>query len=447
MSTPPSHSPIRVVVSTFGAVVRPIQEFFRLQAASGIVLLTAALIALAWANSSASASYVALFEMPVAVSIGAASATFTVHQAINDALMAIFFFLVGMEIKRELVAGELRTFRRAILPAIAAIGGMVVPSGIFLLFNWNGPGQHGWGIPMATDIAFAIGCLTLLGKRVPHALLVFLTALAIFDDIGGIMVIALFYGHGLHPSYLLGAAGVTVALWAMNKAYVRNGVAYALGGVALWYMLHHAGIHATIAGVVLGLMIPARPSRRAREVLADLGAHTGRLLQTPADEEIDNASILQIEEKLEDLEAPLNRFVHALHPWVAFLIMPLFALANSGVSVTGMTASDAAGPVTLGTAVGLALGKPIGILGATALAVRLGVAQRPANAGWMRILGVSTVAGIGFTVALFIGALAYPGHPELLNEAKLGILLGSAVAGIAGMAILRATGPMRGTSA
>jgi NhaA family Na+:H+ antiporter len=353
--------------------------------------------------------------------------------------MAIFFFVVGMEIKRELVAGELNSVAKASLPAIAALGGMVLPAGIFLAFNWGGPGQRGWGIPMATDIAFCIGILT-LKSRVPRALIVFVTALAIFDDIGGILVIAFFYGHGLSVPWLIGAVALTIVLFAMNRAYVINGLAYAAVGAGIWSTLHHGGIHATIAGVVLGLMIPARPQRSSREVLHELADHVSGLDQKPPDEELDGAEILAIEEKLEDLQAPLQRFVHLLHPFVAFLIMPIFALANSGVSLRGAGISTLAAPVALGTAVGLFVGKQLGIFGLTMLAVKLRLAPMPGSASRMQLFGVSVIAGIGFTVALFIAALAYHDAGELLDQAKIGILLGSVVAGIVGFALLRFTG-------
>ena len=440
---PPSPAPrnrgARLVVSTFGVVTRPLQAFLRLEAASGIVLLAAAVVALVWANSPASETYRTLFERPVTLAWGDVSARFDLRSLINDGLMALFFFLVGMEIKRELVVGELSSVKKAMLPAIAALGGMLVPSAIFLLFTWGTPAQRGWGVPMATDIAFSIGCLALLGKRIPHALVVFLTALAVFDDIGGILVIAAFYGHGLHAGWLLTAAALTVVLAAMNRAYVRNGVAYLLVGAGLWYSLHHGGIHATIAGVILGLCIPARPARPGRQVLEELHTYTRDLVATPGDEDLDAASILQIEEKLEDLESPLQRFVHLLHPWVAFAIMPLFALANAGVSLAQMELSDLGQGVTLGIMLGLLLGKPIGIFVASFLAVKLGAASLPVRVAWPHVLGVGVIAGIGFTVALFIGALAFADHPALLDRAKVGILLGSLLSGVVGFALLRLT--------
>jgi NhaA family Na+:H+ antiporter len=432
---------VAAVVSTFGAMAGPIQSFFRLQAASGILLFAAALGALVWANSEAHASYAALFSAPIRLSAGGATLAFEVQALINEGLMSVFFFVVGMEIKRELVAGELSSLRKALLPAIAAVGGMVIPSALFLSFNATGPGRPGWGIPMATDIAFAIGCLTLLGKRVPQALSVFLMGLAIFDDIGGILVIAIFYGHGISAAWLLAAAGVTAILFVFNRANVRSGFAYAVLGGCLWYALHRGGIHATISGVVLGLMIPARSRHPARDVLRDLEIYTRNLLASPVDEVVEAGCIHNIEEKLEDLEAPLQRFIHTLHPWMGFAIMPLFALANSGIDLRDIAVADLASPVALGTAVGLALGKPIGIVGASALAIKLGLADRPGGASWFALLGVAVLAGIGFTVALFIATLAFPGSPALLTHAKIGIMLGSLFAGLLGTALLRAAKP------
>ena len=425
----------------FKGVVQPIQEFFRLEAASGILLLLSAAIALVWANSPARGLYATIFDAPLMLGVGGNQAHFTVRQLINDGLMAIFFFVVGMEIKRELVVGELRSLSRALLPLIAALGGMVVPAGIYFALNRDGPGVVGWAIPMATDIAFCIGCLSLLKSRVPHALVVFITALAIFDDMGGILVIALFYGSGLHVSWLLGALALTVGLFVLNRLHVRSGLIYALGGVALWYALHHGGIHATIAGVILGMMIPARAQRPAQEVFTDLQAHAAQVVSQPREEMLDNAQLLAIEERIEELEPPLDRFVHALHPYVAFLIMPLFALANSGVSLGGMGFAEVASGISLGAALGLFVGKQLGIFTFTFTAVKLGLAPVPGSSSWLKLYGVSAVAGIGFTVALFIAGLAFP-EPSLLDRAKIGILLGSLASGILGSLVLLMSAPM-----
>jgi NhaA family Na+:H+ antiporter len=436
-----SRSPLgaKTTVPLFAAVVRPIQAFLRLEAASGIVLLSCAVAALVLANSGASEAYRAILGAPVELAAGPLRARFSVALLVNDGLMTIFFFVVGMEIKRELAVGELRTLPQAVLPGIAALGGMLLPAALFLAFNWSGPGRAGWGIPMATDIAFCVGVLTLLRSRVPHALVVFVTALAIFDDIGGILVIAVFYGHGLDVVWLAVAAGVTAALVLMSRAYVRTGFAYAVAGALLWYALHHAGIHATIAGIIVGLSIPARPRSQPRQVLAELAAHAGRLVRTAADEELDSAAILEVEERLEDLESPLARFVHLLHPWVAFGVMPLFALANSGVDLRALEPDQLTGRLAVGTAVALFFGKQLGIFVFTWVAVRAGAAPMPGGASAAKLLGVATVAGIGFTVALFIAGLAYPASPDLLDEAKVGILAGSLVSGIVGAVVLRFT--------
>ena len=388
----------------FQAVVSPIRAFFRLEAASGVLLLAAAVAAFAIANSASGDAYRAWLAMEIPVG------HMTVGQFVSDVLMAVFFFLVGMEIKRELAVGELRTFSRAALPAIAAFGGMIVPSLIYVAFNAGTAGQAGWGIPMATDIAFCIGALTLLKSRVPHALVVFITALAIFDDLGGILVIAIFYGHGLDPWWLLGALVVTGALFIANRLYLRSLVVWALGGVGLWFALHHGGVHPTIAGVVVGLMIPASATRDPDDI--------------------------------EYLEPPLGRFVHLLHPWVAFGIMPLFAFANAGVSLRGISPAEMTGGVALGAGLGLFLGKQVGVFLFTLAAVKLRFAEMPGNASLVKLYGVSIVAGIGFTVALFIAGLAFPGDSSLLDQAKIGILAASVLSAVLGCGLLAMTRPL-----
>jgi NhaA family Na+:H+ antiporter len=417
--------------------VRPLDAFFRLEAASGLVLLACAIAAFGWANLGGAAMYRALLGTTLTLGIADATVRFTLLALVNDGLMTVFFFLVGMEIKRELVVGELRSVARAALPAIAAVGGMVVPAGIYFLLNRGGPGQAGWGIPMATDIAFCIAVLMLLKSRVPRALVVFVTALAIFDDIGGILAIAVFYGHGLDARWIAAAAVLTAAIGMMGRGYVRSGPAYALAGALLWYALHHGGIHATIAGVIVGLAVPARPRRDPRALLSEVSAHAGDLLRRP-DDVVEDA-VLAIEEKMEDEEPPLTRFVHHLHPWVAFGVMPAFAFANSGVDLSALGVNQLTGRIAAGAALGLFVGKQLGIFAFTMLAVRLGVSPAPGNASPAKLLGASMIAGIGFTVALFIAGLAFPGSPELLDEAKIGIIVGSLVSGIAGALLLRAT--------
>ncbi|PTL85704.1 Na+/H+ antiporter NhaA [Vitiosangium sp. GDMCC 1.1324] len=429
--------PIRPVPRLFQVAVAPLQAFFQLEASSGILLALCAVAAMVWANSPWADSYVALFDAPLALGLGGSLFHFTVRELINDGLMTIFFFLVGMEIKRELAAGELRTLSRALLPLIAAVGGMVVPALLYAALNAGTPALKGWAIPMATDIAFAIGCLTLLKGRVSHGLVVFLTALAIFDDIGGILVIALFYGTGVHVEWLLGALALTGLLGLCNRYDVRNGLVYAVLGGALWYAMHHGGVHATIAGVVVGMMIPARPTRRGRDVLEELHAFIGQLLREPEDESVRTSQLLHIEEQLEDIEPPLTRFEHLWHGWVAYGIVPLFALANSGISVKGMHLADLIKPLPLGVMLGLFVGKQVGIFLFTWVAVKLRLAEMPGQATALQLHGVAVVGGIGFTVALFVAGLAFSGEPSLLAEAKLGILLGSLLSAVVGYLLLR----------
>jgi NhaA family Na+:H+ antiporter len=431
--------PRTLAVPLFAAVVRPLQAFLRLEAASGIVLLSCAVAALALANSPLSDAYRAFFDTTLGVRVGPLATEFSLALLVNDGLMTIFFFVVGMEIKRELAVGELRTLRQALLPLVAAFGGMAVPAAIFLAFNAGTPAAAGWGVPMATDIAFCVGVLTLLKARVPHALVVFVTALAIFDDIGGILVIALFYGHGLHLAWLAAAGGLVAVLALMSRAYVRSLAAYAVVTAALWYALHHGGIHATIAGVIAGLAIPARARVSPRAVLHGVAAHTAELLRAAEDEDLDGAAVLELEERIEDVESPLGRFVHALHPWVAFAIMPVFALANSGVDLRALEPAQLVGRLAVGTALALFAGKLVGIFCFTWVAVRSGLAPMPGAASAAKLVGVSAVAGIGFTVALFIAGLAYGDGTQLLDEAKVGILAGSLLSGVVGALILRLT--------
>ncbi len=424
------------------AVARPLAAFFRMEAASAILLLAAALAALAWANL-AGESYRALVHAPIALRVGPLDAAFSAHALVNDGLMTLFFFVVGMEIKHELAVGELRAPGRAALPAVAALGGMLVPAAIYLAWNAGGEGAHGWGIPMATDIAFAIGVLAIVGARVPHGLVVFVTALAIFDDIGGILVIAVFYGSGVSLPWLGAGAAVAVALGALSRWHVGSGVVWAAGGVALWWTFHGAGVHPTIAGVALGLLVPARPRVPQGEVIAALAAQAGTLAAAVADEPRDMEAVVAIEQALEARQPVLTRLTTVLHPWVAYGIVPAFALVNSGVELSGLGSDRVLGRVALGTATALVAGKLVGIFAFTAAAVKLRLAPLPGDAGWTRLAGASAVAGIGFTVALFIAGLAFPGRPDLLDEAKLGILGGSLVAGVAGALVLRATARVR----
>jgi NhaA family Na+:H+ antiporter len=420
----------------FQVLAAPLQAFLRTEAKGGILLLLAALIALGLANSPWGTEWHALWELPLRVGLGDLSVQGSLHFVVNDVLMAVFFFVVGMEIKRELVRGELRTPSQAMLPAIAAVGGMVVPALIYVAFQQGGDGVRGWAIPMATDIAFSIGCLALLGNRVPHGLKIFLTALAIFDDIGGILVIALFYGSGIQPMGLLWTVVAAAAGLALNRLSAQGPVLYLGAGIALWFAFHSAGLHPTLAGVVLGLLIPAESAHSPSDVFADLRRRLDERMAASGGG-VSADELAWASQTLNSTCPPLDRFEYAVHPWVAYAIMPLFALANSGVDIGGLQPKDFLSPVFLGTVLGLFVGKTVGIFAFTWSAVTARLARVPANAPWGQVLGVGAVAGIGFTVALFIANLAFAGAPVLLDESRLGILVGSALSGTVGVLLLR----------
>ncbi|ACY49538.1 Na+/H+ antiporter NhaA [Rhodothermus marinus] len=418
---------------------RPFQEFFHTEAASGTLLLLSAVIALVWANSPWGETYRALWETKWTIGPEGAALSKSLLHWINDGLMVLFFLLVGLEIKRELLVGELSSPRKAGLAIAGAIGGMIVPALLYLTLNAGGAGERGWGIPMATDIAFALGVLALLGRGLPVGLRVFLAALAIVDDLGAVLVIALFYTADLSVGALLAAAVVWGLLWACNLLGVRQLWVYGLLGVLLWLAVFKSGVHATVAGVLLALTIPARRkidgTAFLREVQGLLDVFrknpgTGRLLS-----EDQRDAVYSLEQACERVEAPLTRMEHRLHGLVAYGIMPLFALANAGVVLGGDSGLSLTHPVTLGVVLGLLLGKPIGVLLASWLAVRLRLAELPAGVTWGQLLGVGCLCGIGFTMALFIAGLAFP-TPLLLDQAKLGILGASLLAGLLGWVFL-----------
>lgn len=418
-------------------LLRPFIEFTRIEAAGGILLLACAVLAMLWANSPFAASYAELWATKITVAIGDFKISKALLLWINDGLMAVFFFVVGLEIKREVLVGELSTGRKAALPVAAALGGMIVPAGIYAAINAGGEGLSGWGVPMATDIAFALGVLALLGDRVPAALKIFLTALAIADDLGAVLVIALFYTDHLAWNWLGLGAGVLALLALANALGVRALVVYLLFGAVLWVAFLKSGVHATIAGVLLALTIPARARIDGGKFL-NVGRHA---IDTFAHDSADapagqltadqHAAVMTIEEACEAAGTPLHRLEHALHPWVSFFIMPVFALANAGVSIGGDVVASLTQPVSLGVLGGLVLGKPLGVVGASWLAVRSGVAELPAGIGWQHIRGAGMLAGIGFTMSLFIAALAF-GEGELLALAKIGILSASLLSGVVG---------------
>jgi NhaA family Na+:H+ antiporter len=374
-------------------------RFFQLEAASGLLLIAAAILALVINNSPLSFLYNGLLEVPVAVKVGALEIAKPLLLWINDGLMALFFLLIGLEVKREVVDGHLSKPSQVVLPATAAVGGMVVPALIYWFINREDPAAvAGWAIPTATDIAFALGVLALLGKRVPVSLKLFLMTLAIIDDLGAIIVIALFYSGTLSSVSLLLAGACLVALLAMNRLGVVKLGPYLIIGLILWVCVLKSGVHATLAGVALALCIPLR-TRNAET-------------------------------------SPLLSLEHALHPWVAYAILPLFAFANAGVSLAGMTVESFTHPVPMGIAVGLLLGKTVGVFGLTWVAIKLRVAALPAGANWGQLLGVAILCGIGFTMSLFVGSLAFvPGSSDYAGMDRMGILTGSFFAAVIGYAV------------
>lgn len=426
-------------------LLSPFQRFARTESSGGIVLIACTLAALVWANSPWGPSYEALWATELGFSLGGRHTAHPLHHWINDGLMAVFFFVVGLEIKREVLVGELASARRAALPIAAAIGGMVTPAAIYAAVNAGGPGAAGWGIPMATDIAFALGVLALLGPRVPLSLKVFLAALAIVDDIGAVVVIALFYTSGISWAALGAAVLVLVALVVMNRMGARQPVTYYLLALALWAAFLQSGVHATVAGVLAAMAVPARTRidtgeflERGRELMDEFdaaGEEGDRVLPNEHRQEV----IHSLERTCEAAQAPLQRIEHQLQPWVSFGIIPLFALANAGVHLGGGVARELADPVAVGVILGLVLGKPLGITLFSWGVVRLGVAARPDGVSWRAIHGVSWLGGIGFTMSLFISALAF-GAEERAAEAKVGILAASLLAGGIGWLMLRRIG-------
>ncbi len=382
-----------VITRTARRQARALVALFKSASAGGIILIIASAAAIVVANSPLADTYRGLLHY--------AFAGLSTELWINDALMAIFFLMVGLEIKRELLIGQLATWGQRALPGLAALGGMAVPALIYLGFNIsNSETLAGWAIPSATDIAFALGVLALLGSRVPISLKIFLSALAILDDMGAVIIIALFYTGGLSAMMLAAAAAVVVLLLIMNRTGVKRLTPYLLAGAVLWFFMLQSGVHATIAGILLALFIPLKG-------------------------------------KDEQQEAPLDKLEHALSPWVTFLILPLFGFANAGVSLSGLTMDDVLSPVPVGVALGLFIGKQIGVFGMALLAIKTGLAPRPHGSSWSQIYGVSVLCGIGFTMSLFIGNLAFARSPLLVDEVKIGVLTGSIVAALAGMLILR----------
>jgi len=417
-------------------VVRPLQEFLATATSSALLLFAAAAFALVWANLGD--SYEAFWTTPLVVRVGDVTIGTDLRFWLNDGLMTLFFLVVGIEIKRELTVGELRRPRAAALPALAAVGGMVAPALLFLAVVRGGDGSHGWGIPMATDIALALGALALAASRAPSSLKPLLLTLAIVDDIGAILVIAVFYSHGIEVPALLVAVAIVGVILVLERGHVRFLPVYVALAVALWYATYRSGIHPTIAGVVLGLLIPARPFQRPAAVSEEARRIADETDDHPQPPDADAGSWLRLAWLSREAVSPMARVEHLLWPWTSFLVVPLFALANAGVPLTRAALTAAASSaVARGIVVGLVVGKPLGIWLAARAATATGLGEAPSDVGPRDLLGLGATAGIGFTVALFIAELAYEGRPDLVDEAVTAILVGSVVAGVLGQVVLR----------
>ena len=442
ISTPPRNL---FTAGLFNKIVSPIERFMHLETSSGIVLLIVTVVALLWANSPWSQAYEHMVHTEISLRLGHWHLTKSLHHWINDGLMAIFFFVVGMEIKRELVIGELSTSKKAALPMFAALGGMVVPATIYAFFNSGSETIRGWGIPMATDIAFALGILALMSRRVPFAVKIFLLALAIVDDLGAVLVIALFYTDQISGQALLFATGTIGLLYLLHISGIRKQLVYIVLGIFVWFFVLKSGIHATIAGVILGVLVPTRSFYMKKSVphkmkelvdsidleVEEVAAENQKALTQAAHKQIH-----ELHQLVSGVESPLDRAMHMLHPWVSFFIMPTFALVNAGVSFEHVSINELLShPVSLGVILGLVVGKPVGITLFSWIACRMKLASLPEGVGWNHILATGFLGGIGFTMALFISSLALT-DPAFHLLSKLGILLASLLSGLIGSLLL-----------
>lgn len=437
------------------AFVQPVLAFMRLEASGGILMLAATVIAVVWANSPAADVYFDLFDAVIEIDFGGFQfhhlSELTVREWINDAAMVLFFFVVGLEIKREVTVGELREPKAAALPALGALGGMVVPAAVYLAFNAGGEFSHGWGIPMATDIAFAVGVVAMVGSRVPVGAKLFLLALAIVDDLGAIAVIAVIYTDEVLFAWLAAAVIALIVVAGMNKAGIRSMSAFIVMGALVWLCLLESGVHATIAGVAMAFLTPVRSlysprmfPQRARQLVDRAEAYLPEDLEDLADS--DHHTTDRVEAVLSDLSRlasetvpPLDRLELKIAPWTAYVVVPVFALANAGVAISG---DDLGGitndPVAMGVGLGLLVGKVVGVVAFAWLAVRIGWGRLPRNTTWRHMIGMGLLAGIGFTVALFVASLAFD-SAAATDAAKIGIFAGSLVSGVAGFVLLRTT--------
>lgn len=427
----------------FRRVLTPFEEFIHRQTTSGLLLIGSAIIALFLANSLFAEAYQHFIHTPVSLNIGSWRVDMSMHHWVNDALMALFFFVVGLELKREIMVGELSDLRQAALPIIAAIGGMVVPALIYVAFNHGTEAIHGWGVPMATDIAFAAGILVLLASRVPKALITFLVALAIADDLGAVLVIAIFYTQELSLNWLLAAIALVIILVSFNFAGIRKAMPYFIIAVLLWYALLQSGVHATLAGVLGAFTVPARSkydpnlfADRINQLIDRFIANRQQDDSLMTNEKL-HSIVQNLEESVTGVQTPLQRLEHIWHLPVAFIVIPIFAIFNAGIPFQLSTLSETfAHPVMLGVMCGLLFGKFIGITGACWLALRLGIGQLPNGTRFSQIAAVSVLAGIGFTMSIFIAELGFASQPEYLLMAKTGVLTASLLAGLIGFAWL-----------
>jgi len=427
----------------FNKIATPFEHFIHAQTTTGMILMFMTLLALILANTPLTEGYSHFFHTTIDLNVGSWQLSHSVHHWINDGLMAIFFFLIGLEIKREVLVGELSNLKVAILPILAAIGGMIFPALIYFTINSGGEGAAGWGIPMATDIAFAISALVLLGKRIPTALVTFLVALAIVDDLGAVLVIALFYTEQIHMLPLALAGGSFLILVAFNRFGIRMILPYFIVGLFLWFFMLESGVHATIAGVIAAMAIPSKP----KETEHDFTRHTRNLLdeyesyeteKSKVNEENQKAILINIQDRIEAMKSPSARLEHGLHLPVALIIIPLFALANAGISIdfSSMT-STMMQAIPLGIIAGLIVGKVVGIFGVAWLAIKFNIAKLPKGSSMSQIFGVAFLGGIGFTMSIFVADLAFVDNEALIFQAKVGILIASLFAGLFGFIWLR----------
>ncbi len=427
----------------FKKISTPFEHFLHAQTTTGMVLMFMTVLALLLANSPLAEAYAHFFHTKIDLTVGSWALSHTIHHWINDGLMAIFFFIIGLEIKREVLVGELSNIKVAILPILAAIGGMILPALIYASINYGGDGAGGWGIPMATDIAFAISALVLLGKRVSTALVTFLVALAIVDDLGAVIVIAIFYTEQIQFLPLALAGGTFLIMIVFNRLGIRTILPYFIVGLLMWFFMLESGVHATIAGVIAAMAIPSKPKRAPH----DFTSYTKGLLDEyhtypSCDEYIlherQKAILFNIQDSIDGVQSPSARLEHDLHLPIALIIIPLFALANAGIAIDFSSISETIiTPVSLGIIVGLVLGKVLGIFGVAWLAIKMGIAKLPENSTMSQLFGVAFLGGIGFTMSIFVADLAFVGNETLIFQAKVGILAASLFAGLFGYFWLR----------